>query len=95
MAAAHQARKRFGQNFLVDQGVIASIIRAIAPKKGDRLIEIGPGLSALTAPLLDHLDHLTVIEIDRDLAGRLRNRYPSDRLTIVNQDALQTDFACL
>ena len=93
MAAAHQARKRFGQNFLVDQGVIASIIRAIAPKNGDRLIEIGPGLSALTAPLLDHLDHLTVIEIDRDLAGRLRNRYSSDRLTIVNADALQTDFA--
>lgn len=93
MAAAHQARKRFGQNFLVDQGVIASIVRAIAPQRSDRLLEIGPGLSALTAPLLDCLDHLTVIEIDRDLAARLRNRYSAERLTIVNADALQTDFA--
>ena len=93
MAAAHQARKRFGQNFLVDQTVISSIVRAIAPQRSDRLLEIGPGLSALTAPLLDCLDHLTVIEIDRDLAARLRNRYPADRLTIVNADALQTDFA--
>lgn len=93
MAASHQARKRFGQNFLVDQTVISSIVRAIAPQRSDRLLEIGPGLSALTAPLLDCLDHLTVIEIDRDLAARLRNRYPADRLTIVNADALQTDFA--
>ena len=93
MAAAHQARKRFGQNFLVDQTVISSIVRAIAPQRSDRLLEIGPGLSALTAPLLDCLDHLAVIEIDRDLAARLRNRYPADRLTIVNADALQTDFA--
>lgn len=93
MAAAHQARKRFGQNFLVDQTVIASIIRAIAPEKGDRLIEIGPGLSALTAPLLERLDHLTVIEIDRDLAARLRKRYDEEQLTIVNADALQIDFA--
>lgn len=93
MAATHQARKRFGQNFLVDQAVIESIVRAIAPKKGDRLIEIGPGLSALTAPLLEKLDHLTVIEIDRDLAGRLRDRYPAERLTVVQADALQTDFA--
>ena len=93
MAAAHQARKRFGQNFLVDQTVISSIVRAIAPQRSDRLLEIGPGLSAPTAPLLDCLDHLTVIEIDRDLAARLRNRYPADRLTIVNADALQTDFS--
>lgn len=93
MAAAHQARKRFGQNFLVDQAVIASIVRAIAPSKGDQLIEIGPGLSALTAPLLDQLDQLTVVEIDRDLAARLRNRYPPERLNIVNADALQTDFS--
>ena len=93
MAAAHQARKRFGQNFLVDQAVISSIVRSIAPGRSDRLLEIGPGLSALTAPLLDCVDHLTVIEIDRDLAARLRNRYPPERLTIVNADALQTDFA--
>lgn len=93
MAAAHQARKRFGQNFLVDQAVISSIVRAIAPQKTDRVLEIGPGLSALTAPLLACLEHLSVIEIDRDLAARLRNRYPAERLTIVNADALQTDFA--
>lgn len=93
MAAAHQARKRFGQNFLVDQAVISSIVRAIAPQKTDRVLEIGPGLSALTAPLLACLEHLSVIEIDRDLAARLRNRYPAERLTIINADALQTDFA--
>ena len=93
MAANHQARKRFGQNFLVDQTVIESIVRAIAPKIDDRLIEIGPGLSALTAPLLEKLAHLTVIEIDRDLAGRLSGRYPPERLTVIQADALRTDFS--
>lgn len=91
--ANHQARKRFGQNFLVDQSVIDSIIRAIAPQRSDRMIEIGPGLSALTAPLLDRLDHLTAIEIDRDLAARLTQKYPADRLTVVNEDVLQIDFS--
>lgn len=91
--ANHQARKRFGQNFLVDQSVIDSIVRAIAPQRADRMIEIGPGLSALTAPLLDRLDHLTAIEIDRDLAARLTQKYPADRLTVVNADVLQTDFS--
>lgn len=91
--SAHQARKRFGQNFLVDQSIIDSIVRAIAPQRSDRLIEIGPGLSALTAPLLDRVDHLTAIEIDRDLAARLMQKYPADRLTVINADVLQTDFS--
>ena len=90
---AHQARKRFGQNFLVDLAVVDAIVRAIAPKRDDLMIEIGPGLSALTAPLLDQLENLTAIEIDRDLAARLRQRFSSDRLTVVEADALQVDFA--
>jgi 16S rRNA (adenine1518-N6/adenine1519-N6)-dimethyltransferase len=91
----HQARQRFGQNFLVDLGVIEQIVQAIAPSPEDRLVEIGPGLSALTAPLLAKLNHLTVIEIDRDLAKRLRQRYEESALTIIEQDALQVDFAKL
>lgn len=89
---AHQARKRFGQNFLVDLAVVDAIVRAIAPKRDDVMIEIGPGLSALTAPLLDLLEKLTAIEIDRDLAARLRQRFSVDRLTVVEADALQVDF---
>lgn len=89
---AHQARKRFGQNFLVDLAVVDAIVRAIAPKRDDAMIEIGPGLSALTAPLLDQLEKLTAIEIDRDLAARLRQRFSADRLTVVEADALQVDF---
>lgn len=91
--AAHQARKRFGQNFLVDAGVIDAIVRAIDPAPQDRIVEIGPGLSALTAPLLQRLDRLSVIEIDRDLASRLRAQYPADRLQVVEGDALEVDFA--
>ncbi len=89
---AHQARKRFGQNFLVDLAVVDAIVRAIAPKRDDVMIEIGPGLSALTAPLLEHLEKLTAIEIDRDLAARLRQRFAIERLTVVEADALQVDF---
>lgn len=89
----HQARKRFGQNFLVDAGVVESIVRAIDPQPADNMLEIGPGLSALTAPLLERLDRLSVIEIDRDLAQRLRERFSPDQLTIVEGDALQIDFA--
>ncbi len=91
----HQARKRFGQHFLVDEGVIESIVRAIAPMRDDAVVEIGPGLSALTGPLLHALDHLTVVEIDRDLAARLRRSYPADQLTVVEGDALKVDFAGL
>ena len=75
---AHQARKRFGQNFLIDLAVVDAIVRAIAPKRDDVMIEIGPGLSALTAPLLEQLEKLTVIEIDRDLAARLSQRFSLD-----------------
>ncbi len=92
---AHQARKRFGQHFLVDEGIIDSIVRGIAPQRGDTVIEIGPGLSALTKPLLQSLDHLTAVEIDRDLASRLRRQYPAERLTVVEGDALQVDFGML
>lgn len=89
---AHQARKRFGQNFLTDQSIPEAIIRAINPQADDLVIEIGPGLSALTAPLLEHLDHLNVIEIDRDLAHRLRNQHSPKRLNVIEADALTVDF---
>jgi len=90
---AHQARKRFGQHFLVDEAVTDAIVRAIAPARDDAVVEIGPGLSALTAPLLQALDCLTVVEIDRDLAARLRSRYPSERLQVIEGDALKVDFS--
>jgi len=90
--AQHQARKRFGQNFLTDESVIDGIVRAIAPAAGDHVIEIGPGLSALTRPLLERLPHLTVVEIDRDLAARLRKQYPAERLTVIEADVLTVDF---
>lgn len=88
----HFARKRFGQNFLVDAAVIDGIVRAIAPQPGDTLVEIGPGLAALTQPLLAQAGQLTVIEIDRDLAARLRNQ---PNLTLIEADALQVDFSAL
>ncbi len=91
----HQPRKRFGQHFLHDPGVVEQIIRAIAPQAADAVVEIGPGLSALTEPLLDRLDHLTVIEIDRDLAHRLRMAWPDDRLTVIADDALNVDVGAL
>lgn len=90
---AHQARKRFGQNFLVDPGVIEAIVRAIHPAREERLVEIGPGLGALTVPLLERLNSLTVIELDRDLASRLRQRFSETQLTIVQADVLTVDFA--
>lgn len=91
----HIPRKRFGQNFLVDDGVIADIVAAIAPQRGDHLVEIGPGLGALTTPLLARLDRLQVIEIDRDLIARLRTQYPADQLVIHEGDVLEFDFARL
>jgi len=93
--AKHIPRKRFGQNFLVDDGIIDGIVAAIAPQRGDHLVEIGPGLGALTAPLLSRLDHLQVVEIDRDLIARLRERYAADQLTIHEGDVLEFDFAAL
>ncbi|MEO6986378.1 MAG: 16S rRNA (adenine(1518)-N(6)/adenine(1519)-N(6))-dimethyltransferase RsmA [Paralcaligenes sp.] len=91
----HQARKRFGQHFLVDEAAIEAIVRAIAPRPDDVVVEIGPGLSALTRPLMRALDHLTVIEIDRDLAARLRRTHSDERLTVVQDDALTFDFGAL
>jgi 16S rRNA (adenine1518-N6/adenine1519-N6)-dimethyltransferase len=91
----HQARKRFGQNFLVDVSVIDQIVRAIDPNAHDRVLEIGPGQAALTGPLLARLNHLTVIEIDRDLAQRLRSRFPDTKLTVLEADVLNVDFSLL
>lgn len=91
----HIARKRFGQNFLNSPGIIRRIVEAIAPRPGDTLVEIGPGLGALTEPLLAQLPHLHVVEIDRDLIARLHTTYPADRLTIHEGDALAFDFAAL
>jgi 16S rRNA (adenine1518-N6/adenine1519-N6)-dimethyltransferase len=86
----HQARKRFGQHFLTDGGVIDAIVRAIDPRPGDAMVEIGPGLAAMTQPLVERLGHLTVIELDRDLAARLR-QHP--HLTVIESDVLKVDFA--
>lgn len=91
----HIARKRFGQNFLIDAQVIGGIVAAIAPQRDDLVVEIGPGLGALTAPLLDRLDHLHVVEIDRDIVARLHQRFPADRLSIHAGDALAFDFGGL
>jgi 16S rRNA (adenine1518-N6/adenine1519-N6)-dimethyltransferase len=89
----HQARKRFGQNFLHDQGVIAKIVRAVSPRAGENMVEIGPGLAALTSPLIGECDALTVIELDRDLAEGLPRRVPHpERLNIIQADALKFDF---
>ncbi|MDR3352711.1 MAG: 16S rRNA (adenine(1518)-N(6)/adenine(1519)-N(6))-dimethyltransferase RsmA [Zoogloeaceae bacterium] len=92
---AHRPRKRFGQNFLKDAGVCRAIVEAVAPLAGDCLVEIGPGLGALTGLLLQRLDHLHVVEIDRDLAARLEARYPPKRLAVHTQDALSFDFGQL
>ena len=91
----HVARKRFGQNFLVSPGIIHKIVDAIAPRPGDTVVEIGPGLGAITCPLLERIDHLHVVEIDRDLIARLRSRFPPERLTVHEGDALKFDFGSL
>ncbi|MEO7338077.1 MAG: 16S rRNA (adenine(1518)-N(6)/adenine(1519)-N(6))-dimethyltransferase RsmA [Caldimonas sp.] len=88
----HVARKRFGQHFLTDESVIDAIVAAIDPKPSDALVEIGPGLGAMTMPLVERCDHLTVIELDRDLAARLRK---NDRLEVVEADVLTVDFGDL
>lgn len=85
-------RKRFGQNFLTDTAVISHIIQAIRPCRNDSLIEIGPGLGALTRPLLQALDHLHVIEIDHDIIAWLHRSLPEQKLTIHAMDALKFDF---
>ncbi|MDR3324025.1 MAG: 16S rRNA (adenine(1518)-N(6)/adenine(1519)-N(6))-dimethyltransferase RsmA [Zoogloeaceae bacterium] len=91
----HAPRKRFGQNFLVDSGVIHAIVAAIQPQAGETLVEIGPGLGALTEPLLARLPCLHVVEIDRDLIARLKARDAPERLVIHEGDALAFDFGQL
>ena len=89
----HLARKRFGQNFLNDRFVIDSIVSAINPQKGQAIVEIGPGLAALTEPVGERLDQLTVIELDRDLAARLQtHQFLGPKLTIYQQDAMTMNF---
>jgi 16S rRNA (adenine1518-N6/adenine1519-N6)-dimethyltransferase len=89
----HVARKRFGQHFLRDAYVLGSIVDLIDPQPGQALVEIGPGLGALTWPLLERCRALTVIELDRDLAARLRQR--GGALTVIEADVLRVDFAAL
>jgi 16S rRNA (adenine1518-N6/adenine1519-N6)-dimethyltransferase len=106
----HKAKKKFGQNFLVDEQIIGDIISAIRPEPEDNMVEIGPGLGALTRPLLKKLNHLHVVEIDRDIIARLERDYPQDnspnplfkegvtakpKLTIHGGDALEFDLATL
>ena len=88
----HIARKRFGQNFLQDDRVLGDIIDSIAPAAGDTMVEIGPGLAAMTDLLLKSLPHMHVVELDRDLVARLEQRYPREKLTIHAGDALKFDF---
>jgi 16S rRNA (adenine1518-N6/adenine1519-N6)-dimethyltransferase len=95
----HKAKKKFGQNFLVDEQIIADIVNAIRPEPDDNMVEIGPGLCALTRPLLKKLNQLHVIEIDRDIIARLQHDYPQGdpqaKLIIHAGDALAFDFAQL
>jgi 16S rRNA (adenine1518-N6/adenine1519-N6)-dimethyltransferase len=88
-SSPHAPRKRFGQHFLNDKGIIDAIVDAIEPRPGQAVVEIGPGLGALTQPLVERLGHLIVVELDRDLAARLRSR---NDLTVIESDVLKVDF---
>lgn len=88
---SHLARKRFGQHFLTDESVIAHIVRALAPQATDQLVEIGPGLGALTHVVLTEIPHLQVVEIDRDLSHRLKINYP-EKITVHEGDGLKFDY---
>ena len=90
-----RARKRFGQNFLVDAHYVRRIVDAIGPQPGDNLVEIGPGMGVLTAPLIERAGHVATIEIDRDLAAALRERFDAQALALHEGDALDFDFARL
>lgn len=91
----HIPRKRFGQNFLSEPDVIRACIDAIRPQAEDLMVEIGPGLGALTRPLLQHLRHLHVVELDRDIVAWMQGHYPAGKISIHNIDALKFDFATL
>jgi 16S rRNA (adenine1518-N6/adenine1519-N6)-dimethyltransferase len=93
--AVHIPRKRFGQHFLVDQSVIASIVDAINPLPNERLLEIGPGLGAITRPLLERIPKLMAVELDRDVVQRLKQQFSAERLELFEADALQFDFEAL
>ncbi len=94
--AKHRARKRFGQHFLTDWGVIDAIVRAINPTQDDIVVEIGPGQGAITEPLAERAGHLHLVELDRDLVAALRQRYDARaNVTVHEADALQFDFAAL
>ena len=89
----HVARKRFGQNFLTDKFVLDNIIDAIDPEKGQAMVEIGPGLAAMTALIIARMGHMHVVELDRDLVARLEKQFRREQLTIHSGDALKFDFA--
>jgi len=91
----HIPRKRFGQNFLTDDGVLYDIIRVIDPQPDDAMVEIGPGLAAMTRLLLQSLKHLHVVELDRDLVARLKKSFDAQKLTVHEGDALQFDFTAI
>lgn len=94
--SSHRPRKRFGQNFLTDAMIISEIIHAIAPQADDCLVEIGPGLGALTQPLLEIVNKMTVVELDRDLAAKLTQAFStSNQIDIIQADALKFDFSQL
>ncbi len=96
LSTSHRARKRFGQNFLHDQGIIARIVKAILPRPGQTLVEIGPGQGAITGPVLEAGGNLTAIEIDRDLAAILRQKFGSNPgFHLVEMDVLKFDFSSL
>lgn len=93
--STHRPRRRFSQNFLVDDAAIAAIVDAVRPMPGDRMVEIGPGLAALTEPLSRVVQPLHVVEIDRDIVARLRERYAPARVAVHEGDALEFDFTTL
>jgi len=94
--AKHRARKRFGQHFLTDPGIIDAIVRAVHPTEDDVIVEIGPGQAAITDALSRSTGHLHAVELDRDLVARLRRRYEDNpNVTVHEADALQFDFASL
>jgi|SRR5690606_7647942 16S rRNA (adenine1518-N6/adenine1519-N6)-dimethyltransferase len=91
----HIPKKKFGQNFLTDPAIIHQLIEAIHPLSEDRMVEIGPGLGAMTQPLLAKLSHLHVVELDRDIVKWMQSHYPADKISIHNLDVLKFDFASL
>lgn len=91
----HIPRKRFGQNFLSDPDIIRACVTAISPAASDLMVEIGPGLGALTHPLLDTLKHLHAVELDRDIVSWMQGHYAPGKITIHNADALKFEFAAL